>query len=303
MRLHLTYIISSSILVFFLSSEAATFRMPKHDDVVGSVYSFQTQQATTVAVLSRQFEVTQEMLLAANPKLSRHKKYIAPGITVRVPNQFILPAKSYRKGIVVNLAEKRLYYFTPDGRYVLTYPVALGRSGWSTPLMQTRVVRKKFGPVWTVPASIQRAYTEKHGFPLPRSIAPFYKDISNPLGSHALYLSVPGILIHGTGSERTIGRYVSSGCIRTYNSAIATLYDLVKVNTPVTVLHHTKKVGVLHKRLYYASYPAMRQYNNTSHINSIDLPSLLSPYPMVSVESIKSLGVVGMPVQLGHRAP
>ena len=57
----------------------------------------------------------------------------------------------------------------------------------------------------------------------------------NPLGIHALYLSWPAYLIHGTHDTRKIGRKSSSGCYGLYNEHIARLYPLVEVGTQVTI--------------------------------------------------------------------
>jgi hypothetical protein len=59
---------------------------------------------------------------------------------------------------------------------------------------------------------------------------------SNPLGARALYLGKTVYRIHGTNQPSTIGKTVSSGCIRLVNSDIEDLYQRVQVGTRVVVL-------------------------------------------------------------------
>ncbi|MFV0490282.1 MAG: L,D-transpeptidase, partial [Pseudorhodobacter sp.] len=92
----------------------------------------------------------------------------------------------------------------------------------------TEVVRKKVGPTWTPTASMRERDPS-----LPQSVPP---GPDNPLGTHALYLSWPAYLIHGTHDTRKIGRPSSSGCFGLYNERVAELYPLVEIGTQVRVL-------------------------------------------------------------------
>ena len=91
----------------------------------------------------------------------------------------------------------------------------------------TKIVRKKVGPDWTPTASMVKRF-------------PHYKYMppgpDNPLGTHAMYLSWPAYLIHGTHDTRKIGRKSSSGCIGLYNPMIAELYAVTPIGTQVLVL-------------------------------------------------------------------
>jgi len=151
-----------------------------------------------------------------------------------VPAAHLLP-NAPRRGIVINLAELRLYYFPADGGPVHTYPISIGRSGLETPTGQTFVVRKQANPTWYPPPSI-RAENPK----LPRAVGPGPR---NPLGAFALYLDWPAFLLHGTNSPRSIGRRVSHGCIRLYPEDIAELFHLAAIGTPVTVVDQPVKLG------------------------------------------------------------
>lgn len=109
-------------------------------------------------------------MLEANPNIKNADAVLGAGRKVLIPGQFILPP--FRNGIVVNLAELRLYYFTPDGKYVMTFPVAMGRDEWRTPTVATTVVSKEKDPVWIVPASIRNAMFENEGKLLPDRVYP-----------------------------------------------------------------------------------------------------------------------------------
>src|SRR5690606_9951022 len=135
------------------------------------------------------------------------------------PSAFILPPGP-REGIVLNLAELRLYYYHPGGKKVSTFPVGIGRSGWLTPVGETVIARKKEGPTWIPPKSI-REYMKKKGVHLPEKV---YPGPENPLGDFALYLGWQNYLMHGTNQPNTVGIRSSSGCIRMYPEDIKRLF-------------------------------------------------------------------------------
>jgi len=89
-------------------------------------------------------------------------------------------------------------------------------------------VRKKVGPDWTPTASMRERDPT-----LPEYMPP---GPGNPLGTHAMYLSWPAYLIHGTHDTRKIGRRSSSGCIGLYNEQVADLFELVEVGTQVRLI-------------------------------------------------------------------
>jgi L,D-transpeptidase ErfK/SrfK len=77
----------------------------------------------------------------------------------------------------------------------------------------------------------------------------------NPMGDYALYLGWAGYAIHGTNHPDSIGRRDSHGCVRLYPEDIRTLFDLVPVGTPVTVVDQRAKVGWLDGELYLQVHP------------------------------------------------
>jgi lipoprotein-anchoring transpeptidase ErfK/SrfK len=132
--------------------------------------------------------------------------------------------------IIVNTSERRLYYVYEKGK-ALKYGIGVGREGfeWSG---THRITRKAEWPGWTPPPEMIERERAKG------RILPAFMEggIGNPLGARALYIGSTLYRIHGTAEPWTIGRAVSSGCIRLTNDDIVDLYDRVKVGAKVVVL-------------------------------------------------------------------
>jgi lipoprotein-anchoring transpeptidase ErfK/SrfK len=132
--------------------------------------------------------------------------------------------------IIVNTSERRLYYVYEKGK-ALKYGIGVGRAGfeWSG---THRITRKAEWPGWTPPPEMIARERAKG------RILPAYMEggIKNPLGARALYIGSTLYRIHGTAEPWTIGRAVSSGCIRLTNDDVTDLYDRVKVGAKVVVL-------------------------------------------------------------------
>ena len=134
-------------------------------------------------------------------------------------------AGSLGKTIVVSLTENRLYLY--DGlKVVKRYDVATGLGGYPTPPGTWTIWDKRENPIWVNPAP------DGWGKDLPASIGP---GPGNPLGTHALYLDAPGIRIHGTYAEDSIGTYASHGCVRMRIEDSVDLFDRVPIGTHVLI--------------------------------------------------------------------
>lgn len=131
--------------------------------------------------------------------------------------------------LVVRTAERRLYFVLPGGKAV-RYGVGVGREGfsWSG---TNRITRKAEWPDWRPPkVMIEREAKRNHFIPA------FMKGgINNPLGARALYIGDTEFRIHGTTQPWSIGRAVSSGCIRMLNDEVVDLYDRVAIGATVVV--------------------------------------------------------------------
>ena len=132
--------------------------------------------------------------------------------------------------IVVNTSERRLYYVYEKGK-ALKYGIGVGRAGFEWSGIH-QITRKAEWPGWTPPPEMIERERAKG------RILPAFMEggIENPLGARALYIGSTLYRIHGTSEPWTIGRAVSSGCIRLTNDDIIDLYDRVKVGAKVVVL-------------------------------------------------------------------
>jgi len=128
--------------------------------------------------------------------------------------------------IIVVTAERHLYLVQGNGR-AIRYGIGVGREGFTWAGAE-RVSRMAEWPDWHPPAEM----IERQPY-LPRFMA---GGEGNPLGARALYLGKTLYRIHGTNQPSTIGKYVSSGCIRLTNEDIQDLYSRVQVGTRVVVL-------------------------------------------------------------------
>ncbi|MCG8710073.1 L,D-transpeptidase family protein [Brenneria sp. 4F2] len=179
-------------------------------------------------------------MLEANPGTDPYLPKV--GTTLTIPTQMLLP-DTPREGVVVNLAELRLYYYPKGKNTVIVYPIGIGQLGRKTPLMVTSVAEKRANPTWTPTANIRKHYLEEQGVVLP-AVVPAGPD--NPMGLFALRLAAHGgvYLIHGTNANFGIGMRVSSGCIRLRPDDIEALFNTVPVGTRVQIVNDAIKTSV-----------------------------------------------------------
>ena len=128
--------------------------------------------------------------------------------------------------IVVDTPNKFLYHIQSGGRAV-RYGIGVGRPGFEWSGMKS-VTMKKEWPDWRPPPEMRK---RRPDLPLHMAGGP-----GNPLGARALYLGSSLYRIHGTNEPHTIGRNVSSGCIRMMNDDVIHLYTRVGVGTRVKVI-------------------------------------------------------------------
>ncbi|ERF84096.1 L,D-transpeptidase [Bradyrhizobium viridifuturi] len=128
--------------------------------------------------------------------------------------------------IIIDTGNTALYYVLGGGR-AIRYGVGVGREGFTWAGTQT-ISRKAEWPDWHPPAEMIKRQPY-----LPRFMA---GGPGNPLGARAMYLGSSEYRIHGTNDPSTIGKFVSSGCIRLTNEDVSDLFSRVDVGTKVVVL-------------------------------------------------------------------
>ena len=165
--------------------------------------------------------------------------------------------------IVIDTANTYLYYVLGQGR-AIRYGVGVGRQGFTWAGVQS-ITRKAEWPDWHPPAEMiaRQPY-------LPRFVA---GGPGNPLGARAMYLGSSEYRIHGTNDPTTIGKFVSSGCIRLTNEDVTDLFSRVNIGAKVVVLPKNaplmakggdKDGDAVRKRPAVTTLPSGRQALNIS---------------------------------------
>ncbi|MDX6022619.1 L,D-transpeptidase family protein [Scandinavium sp. V105_16] len=195
----------------------------------------------SLEAIAKKYNVGFLALLQANPGVDPYVP--RAGSVLTIPLQTLLP-DAPREGMVINLAELRLYYYPPGKNSVTIYPIGIGQLGGTTltPTMVTTVSDKRANPTWTPTANIRARY-KAMGVELP-AVVPAGPD--NPMGHHAIRLSAYGgvYLLHGTNADFGIGMRVSSGCIRLRDGDIETLFKQVTPGTKVNIINTPIKASV-----------------------------------------------------------
>jgi L,D-transpeptidase ErfK/SrfK len=257
-----------SVLFFYAAScsiQATTFDLPEDGSrVIGHNLIVYSHEEDTLLDIARRFGLGFNDITHANPNVDPW----IPGhdTPVVIPHRFILP-NATRKGIVINLAEMRLYYYPKvkvnERQQVITHPISVGREGWTTPLGKAKITQKRKDPTWTPPESIKKEHLEM-GDPLP-DVVPAGPD--NPLGAYAMRLSMPGYLLHGTNRPYGVGLRVSHGCIRLFPEDIEQLFNIVPLHTPVEIIYQPVKAALSEGSLFLEAHQVQqdideRQGNN-----------------------------------------
>lgn len=193
----------------------------------------------------------------ANPDsgLVRRTPYYDAMYAAKLDEQFPLPAIPYEEinpvylrqevadptgevpgTLVVDTADRFLYLVREDG-LALRYGVGIGRDGfaWSG---RAIVQWKQEWPKWTPPASMIERQPELQRWSAANGGMP--PGLDNPLGARALYIFQDGVdtlyRVHGSPEYKSIGKAVSSGCVRLINQDVCDLYDRVPTRTPILVV-------------------------------------------------------------------
>ncbi|WP_275286868.1 L,D-transpeptidase family protein [Halomonas elongata] len=237
------------------------YRLPEDGTLIGKVTTVEADEDDTLIDIGHEHGIGYREMVRANPDISVW--YPGEGTEVTIPGRFILP-DAPREGVVVNVAEMRLYYYPPraEGKTatVETYPIAVGRMDWQTPLGTTTITDKVEDPAWYPPQSIIEEHAAD-GRSLPSVVPP---GPNNPLGQYKMRLGIPGYLIHGTNKPEGIGMRVTHGCIRMLPEHIDSLFSRLPVGTPVHLVNDSFKLGWSDGTLYVQAYPYLDEEQGTT---------------------------------------
>ena len=160
---------------------ATQWPMPETgNDLIGQVQIHLAAHEDTFADIGKAKHLGYLEMVAANPFIDAWLP--GEGREIILPTRYILP-EGERSNIVMNLAEYRMYFYDKSG-VVYTYPIGIGREGWSSPVKNTSIVVKTPNPGWTPPKSILQEHAEA-GDPLPAYVPP---GPDNPLGPYKMTL-------------------------------------------------------------------------------------------------------------------
>ena len=227
---------------------------PEGHDVIGAVSTIIARHEDTLIDIARLHGLGYQDIVRANPDVNVWVP--GEGTEVILPTRFVLPA-GIRTGVVLNLAEYRLYYFPKpkegEPAYVMTYPISIGRMDWETPLGLTKVISKVRNPSWYVPQSVLDEHAAD-GNPLPRIVPP---GPDNPLGEFAMRLGLPGYLIHSTNRPAGVGMRVTHGCVRMFPEDIKYLFGQLATDTAVRIINEPVKIGWSGNELVMEVHPIL----------------------------------------------
>jgi lipoprotein-anchoring transpeptidase ErfK/SrfK len=163
-------------------------------------------------------QTTEDQLIDENKKIQ---------VPARLQRQIIdYPTREEADTIIIDTPNTFLYYVLGNGK-AIRYGIGVGRKGFTWSGVKS-IVRKTEWPDWYPPAEMIKRQPY-----LPRMMT---GGPGNPLGARAMYIGGTEYRIHGTNDPTSIGKHVSSGCIRLTNDNVIDLYNRVKLGAKVIVL-------------------------------------------------------------------
>lgn len=210
---------------------------------VASLAGLTAAGCTTTGVKTAETALTKrdKQSFALNYSARPHEKFPLPAV-----NRDTFPGKFHRRRVDYKTGEKpgtlivdtrNFYlYHTEEGGTAMRYGVGLGRAGfeWSG---RARVAWKRPWPTWTPPAEMIAREPQLAKWSYQNGGMP--PGLENPLGARALYIFEGShdtlYRLHGTANPASIGKAISSGCVRLVNQDVIHLFNTVKRNSPIVV--------------------------------------------------------------------
>lgn len=169
--------------------------------------SYEIQKGDTLAKIAKKFSNTQDMVMKANGL--KNPAVVPLGRKIKVHNE--------KFNIIVDKSQNILTLKSAD-KVIKTYHVSTGLNN-STPIGNFKIINKIVDPPWYTAGTVIQPDSPK-----------------NILGTRWLGLSVQGYGIHGTTEPQSIGKQVTSGCIRMKNAEVEELYQIVPEGTEVVIV-------------------------------------------------------------------
>jgi L,D-transpeptidase YcfS len=229
-------VLLSSFITFV--SWGSVYNLPSSDSrLIGEQVVHKALKGDYFQALAENYNVGFFALLAANPNVDPF--LLEPGSDIVIPKQMLLPFGK-REGIVINLAEMRLYYYPKGEKLVYVFPVGIGREGLETPHLTSTIGEKRKDPTWRPTQEMRARYFAEHGKEMVKEVP---AGPNNPFGKYALRIGTSEYLLHGTNKRFGIGMRASSGCIRLYDNDIEWLYNNIPIGTLIRILEQPIKMS------------------------------------------------------------
>jgi L,D-transpeptidase ErfK/SrfK len=236
---HIQFMINIIITFIFCCSLLITSVAFCAETMIGGVTSYTVQKGDRLELIGAKLGVFWKNIAKENnldPKVP-----CVPGQELKITTRKIVP-RIIEDGIIINIADRTLYYFK-TGK-LTTYPVGVGLAreddfgDWRTPTGKFNIVGKRKNPTWSVPESIQLEMAFK-GKEVEETVPPGPK---NPLGRHAIQTSIPGVLIHETIWPSSVYRFQSHGCIRMLPEHMEKFFEEVEKGTKGEIIYEPVKI-------------------------------------------------------------
>lgn len=275
------------LAIFVLVSSAfagANDLIIKSDKIHGALTSLQFMAGDSLEEIARLNDLAYDEIIAANPNIDVGS--LQTGDILTIPSQRLVIAND-NANMVVSLQERRLYF--SNNNIDESYPVAIGREGWHTPVGLFSVIGKQHLPSWHVPKDIIAEFAEQD-ITLPAVVPP---GPDNPLGDYLIRLSMPSYLIHSTNDTASIGKETTSGCISLYPEDIEKLYKMVAIGDNIKIADAPIKWYRDNSNLCVEVHPMDLNDKNIAQINKFKNKFTIIPEDQDYWDSIfaDSLGV------------
>ncbi|MCX5807189.1 MAG: L,D-transpeptidase family protein [Proteobacteria bacterium] len=207
--------------------------------MIGGVTNYTVQKGDRLELIGAKLGVFWKNIAKENnldPKVP-----CVPGQELKITTRKIVP-RTLEDGIIINIADRTLYYFKMGK--LTTYPVGVGLAreddfgDWHTPTGKFIILGKKKNPTWSVPESIQLEMAFK-GKEVEETVPPGPK---NPLGRYAIQTSIPGVLIHETIWPASVYRFQSHGCVRMLPEHMEKFFEEVEKGTKGEIIYEPVKM-------------------------------------------------------------